>query len=105
MNIKFLNDGTEFDVGDTIRIESTIEEQEPFEESWSLTDPQTVEITITGYNDNEVVSSQSMTKESTGKYFYNWDTTGLDAGDYEVVVDSSTNGISEVEDDWIKITD
>lgn len=105
MTIKFLGEGREFDVGDTIRIESTIEEQAPFEEEFTLTDPSTVTITITGYNDNEVVSQQDMTKDSTGQYFFNWTTTGLDAGDYEVVVSASTNGTKEVEDDWVKLTD
>jgi len=105
MNIKFLNDGEEFDIGDTIRIETTVEEQEPFEETSSLVDPAQITITITGYNDNEVVSQQDMTKDSTGKYFYNWNTNGLDAGDYEVVTSASANGATDNEDDYIRITD
>ena len=67
MNIKFLNDGEEFDIGDTIRIETTVEEQLPFEETSSLVDPAQITITITGYNDNEVVSQEDMTKEEKGK--------------------------------------
>ena len=105
MNIKFLNDGEEFDIGDTIRIETTVEEQQPFEETSSLVDPAQITITITGYNDNEVVSQEDMTKEEKGKYFFNWNTSGLDAGDYEVVTSASTNGTKDNEDDWIRLTD
>ena len=105
MNIKFLNNGEEFDVGDTIRIETTVEERQPFEDTYSFTDPSSISITITGYNDNEVVSEADMTKDSTGKYFYNWTTTNLEPGDYEIVIESSTNGTKDVEDDWIRLTD
>jgi len=105
MNIKFLNDGEEFDIGDTIRIETTIEEQLPFEETSSLVDPAQITITITGYNNNEVVSQEDMTKDSKGKYFFNWNTNGLDPGDYEVETAASANGATDNEDDYIRITD
>lgn len=109
MTIKFLGENgrdTEFDVGDTIRIESTIEQQRPFEDTWSLTDPNTVTITIIeDYNNTKIVEEVDMTKDSTGQYFYNWNTTNLDPADYEVIVDGSTNGAKESEDDYIRLTD
>jgi len=109
MNIKFLqnNEGDDWDIGDTIRIEATVKESEPFEaaENADLVDPSTIEITITGYQDNEVVSNASMTQNSTGQYFYNWDTSGLDPGDYEIEITASQNGTAETDDEWIRLTD
>lgn len=97
--------GDDFEVGDTVRIESTVKSNEPFDEERTLSDPEEITVTITGYNDNEVVSAQDMTKNATGEYFFNWNTSSLDAGDYEVVVTASDAGVTETEDDWIKLTD
>jgi len=107
MNIKFLGEGEEFDVGNTIRIESTIKETQPFEDDdqAQLFDPSTVEITITDYDGTDVVSSVSMTQDSTGQYFHNWNTTGLTSGDYEIVIHAEQNGKVHNEDDWIRLTD
>lgn len=106
MNIKFLKDedGEDWDVGDTITIESEIRFSEVFSEDENLVNIDTVNITITGYNGNEVVTSQAMQNHATGQYFFEWDTTGLDAGDYEVEIDAS-NSIGEIETGWIKLKD
>jgi len=107
MNVKFLGEGTEFDVGSTVRIESTIKATDPFEDESqaTLTDPSIIEITIIEYDGTNTVDEVNMTQESTGKYYFNWDTTGLDAGDYEIVVHAEQDGTKHSEDDWIRITD
>jgi len=107
MNIKFLqnNENDDWDVGDTITIETTVEQTAAFEDNYTKFDPDTIEITIIGYNDNEVVSAASMTKDVTGRYYYNWDTSGLSAGDYEIEIEASANGATEKDDEWIRITD
>lgn len=105
MTIKFLGDGKEFDVGDTVRIESTVTTEPPFSDTESKADPASITITIFDYSDNKVVDSQSMTQNDTGQYFYKWDTSGENKGDFEVVVSSSLNGTSEEEDDYIRLTD
>jgi len=105
MNIKFLKeDGSDFETGDTITIESTIEGRAPFDETRSLTDPASVEITIEDtYNSTILVDGASMTKESTGQYFYNYNTNGEDPGDRKVTVRASQNGTVDKEIDWLRI--
>jgi len=105
MTIKFLGEGEEFDVGDTIRIESTIKAEPPFSDDKNLQSVANVDITITDYNGTDVVDDQAMTEFSEGQYFYEWDTTGLGKGDFEVVVTANENGITEIEDDFVRLTD
>ena len=93
---------TGYDVKDTIRIESTIELNPPFDDT-TKTDPETVEITITEPDDTEDVST-SMTNHETGEYYYNWDTTNLDEGDYLVEVYAErASSESELEDFYIRL--
>lgn len=105
MNIKFIKDedGENWDIGDAIRIEASLTQTDPFDDTESKVNIANFTITITGYNDNEVVSQQALTNHDTGQYFYKWDTTGLDAGDYEVKVEASENGVKETETAWIKL--
>jgi len=107
MNIKFLQntEGDDWDVGDTIRVETTAEENQAFSDTYAKFDPDSITITITGYNSNVVVNSQDMDKNAQGEYYFNWDTTGLSAGDYEVEITATANGTDEVDDEWIRITD
>lgn len=105
MTIKFLKEDSEnFEVGDSIRIESTIKSNEPFSDTRTLTDPNTVEITIIDdYNNTTVVNGVSMSKNATGEYFYNWDTSSLSAGDYKIEVKAEGSGSTEIEDDFIRL--
>jgi len=105
-NIKFLKeDGEDFEIGDTVTFEYTVKGREPFEDTRTLEDPETIEISVEGYQNNLVVEGQSMTKNAVGEYFYNWDTSNLDAGDYKVTVFVSGGGSSDEENDWIRLTD
>ena len=107
MNIKFLqnNEGDDWDVGDTIRIETVVEENQAFSDTFTKSDPESIKITITGYNSNIVVNSQTMDMDGTGEYYFNWDTSGLAPGDYEIEITASKNGTSETDDEWIRLTD
>ena len=60
----------------------------------TLVDPSTVQITITDPCDFTLVSSQNMTKSSTGVYYYNYDTISSSAtyGKYKVKVVSTSAG-------------
>lgn len=104
MNIKFLKDedGDDWDVGDSITIEATVNFSDVFSDTSNKTNLNSVQITITGYNNNVVINAQSMTNNDTGEYYYVWDTTGEDPGDYEIEVDGA-NGASEVETAWIRL--
>ena len=94
---------TGYDVKDTVRIESTIELNPPFDDT-TKTDPETVEITITNPDNTEDVTSESMTNHETGEYYYNWDTVNLDEGDYFVEVYAErASGESELEDFYIRL--
>jgi len=105
--IKFLKeDGENFEVGDTVVFEYTVEAKRPFEDSRSLSNPDTVEITVEDtYNDTTVVDAASMTKKSTGQFFYSYDTTGEDSGDRKLTVEVAGSGSEEKEIDWIRLTD
>lgn len=106
MNIKFLKeDGENFEVGDTVTIETTVETKSPFDEERTKANIDDIGITIIGYNDNVVIDAQSMTNEGTGEYFYNWNTENVEPGDYEITVEAEGSGSTEVENDWIRITD
>lgn len=101
----FKEDGEDFEVGDTVTFEYTVKGREPFEDERTLEDPDTITISIEGYQNNLVVDSQDMTKNATGEYFFNWDTNGSSSGDYKVTVNVSGSGSSDEESDWIRLTD
>jgi len=84
--VKEKANGNKIEVGDTLRFEEKVNEFNPFSDSGSLVDPDTIEITITDYDGNKEVDAQSMTKSDTGKYYFDWDTDGKDAGDYDVEI-------------------
>jgi len=104
-NIKFLGDGEEFDAGDTITFEATIKESVVFEDAENLADPSTKTITITDSNNDKVVDAAELDRNDLGEFFYSWDTTGLSAGDYEVVVNIVKDGKTKEIDEWIRLTD
>jgi len=105
MTIKFIGENGKdtFDQGDTITIEGTFKESLPFDDDQTLTDPDQIELTIKGFENNIVVDQVDMTKNDTGEYFFNWDTSEVDAGDYEVEVQIFQEGAEEVEKEWIKL--
>ena len=56
-------------------------------------DPSSVKITIKAPNGNDVVTSQNMTKDSTGVYYYDHDLSSTASyGKYSVVVTSTSGG-------------
>lgn len=93
------------EVGDTVRFESEFFTSLPFEDSESLTDADNIEITIESADGTKVVDSQDLTEHDTGQYFFEWNTSGEDVGQYKVVVnatqgdgDERTIGFIELED-------
>lgn len=105
MNIKFLGpDGEDsFEVGDTIRLESTVESEPEFSDTKTKENVTTAEITITDFDGTEKVSQASMTNHDTGEYFYMWDTTGLSSGDYKVKIDVEESGVDENDVEYIRL--
>ena len=99
MNIK-----STYDLKDTIRIESTIKIDTAFSDTDNYYSPNTVEITITSPDDSEVVSNASMTEHDTGEFYYEWDTSTLDAGDYLVeVYAEKDDGVKALDDFYIRL--
>lgn len=92
------------DVGDTIRFETTVNTTTPFDDSESLTDPDSIEITIEDISEsNTVINSQSMNQQSIGKYFYDWDTRGESPGGYKVTIEVVDTGNDAYETDCSRI--
>ena len=91
------------EVGDTIRFESELYSSLPFNENESLTDADTIEITIEKRDGTKVVDSQSMTEHAEGQYYFEWDTSGLEATDYKVTVSASTSNASETDCGFIRL--
>lgn len=93
-----------YEVGDTARIEVVFKQNQPFQDDEVIIDPDSMKITITEeYDGTEVVSDQDMTKYEDGKYYYLWDTTGEDAGDYEIKITGTDGGNTDVEDEYVRL--
>lgn len=93
------------EVGDTLRFEETVKEFQPFSENGSLTSPSTVEITIENADGTKVVDAESMIEDSTGKFYFTWDTQGLDAVNYKVTVFVQENNTEETSIFFVRLTD
>ena len=77
------------DVRDTVRVKHKIKKLDPGDDEGegSLVDPSKIEITIFAPDGTtKVVEGEDMSKIETGKYYYLWDTTDLEPGDYHVEV-------------------
>jgi len=95
----------EHDQGDSIIIEQEIQEQEPFTDTETLTDPDTVTITIKAPDESLEVDEEPMTRADTGKYYYIWNTAqDLQQGDYEIEIKAKKNNKQGITDDeYIKL--
>jgi hypothetical protein len=82
-----------YDAGTTITVEAEVRAYTPFS-TVALNDPSGgVNIVIKNPSGGTTVSSTAMTKDSTGKYYYRWQTTtSLAVGDY--VVEITADGAS-----------
>ncbi len=76
------------DVRDTVRVKHEVRKLDPEDDEGegSLVDPSKIKITIFDPENTKVVDGSDMSKIETGKYYYLWDTTDLDPGDYHVEV-------------------
>lgn len=83
--------------GNPIVFEATVNEYTPFG-SLALSDPAvSIKITVTDPNGQTIINAQSMTKSTTGKYYYIYQTTssspiGLYAGNV-AIDDDAYDGI------------
>lgn len=87
-----------YEQGDAVRIEITVKLRSG--RVWSLLNPSNgCQITLYDSNKTAVITSQSMTNEGTGLYFYNWQSISTsDRGVYIARIiadDGSTEGIRE----------
>ena len=96
-------DGDKLDAGDTLRFEEEITETSPFGEDGSLADPDTIEISVQDSDGNTFVDSESMTRQGKGKYYFNWDTSGLDEGYYEKTVKVVKANIEETDTVYLRL--
>jgi len=92
------------DLGDSIIIETTIKKNEPFEDTSTNTDPDTITISIEDSDGNSIISDTSMTKNATGEYYYNWDTSdSLSEGHYKIIIEITLNESKEIDDSFIRL--
>ena len=92
----------ERDVGDSIRLESTIDFTMPFDDSDSPADLDSSSIVITDYDGTEIVND-TLTKNASGEYYYEWDTSELSKGDYKVVIEATLGGATEVDKGIVRL--
>lgn len=93
------------EVGDTLRFEETVKDIPPFSDTGTKTNADTIEITIESRNGSKEVDSQAMDKNSTGEYYFNWDTQGLDPGDYKVTIFTKKSDVEEKSVYYVRLTE
>mgnify|MGYP006279747377 CR=1 FL=1 len=91
------------EVGDTVRFESENFSSTPFNDSESLVDADTITITVEKRDGTKVVDEASIENHDTGQYFYEWDTTGLEATDYQVTVKAERGDVQEKTCGYIRL--
>jgi len=105
VNIKFLGPDNKdsFQVGDTIIIETTTKTSPPFDDTLTKEDMDSISITIEDKDGNDEVAAVSMTNNSSGEYYYSWNTSSVTAGDYKIIISASDSGSSEEDIEWIRL--
>jgi len=93
----------EHDVGDTVIIEANIDFNLPFVDDQEPAKLEDSSVEITDYK-GEVVDEGELIRNDDGEYYYEWDTRGLEAGDYNVRIEAEQDGNFEVDKNFIRLT-
>lgn len=91
------------DVGDTIRIESTIDFSLPFQDGSQPAEPEETSIEIRDF-EGDVVEEGELERNDEGEFYYDWDTRGLSPGDYPVDIEAEQDGANEVDKGFIRLS-
>jgi len=93
------------DVRDTVRLKYSVNKLDPEDDEGegSLADPTTFKVNIFDPDGDKVVEGADMSKIETGKYYYLWDTTDLDPGDYHVEVYAELYNASKEDNFYVRL--
>lgn len=91
------------EVGDTIRFESELYNTTPFDTDETLTDADSITVTIEKKDSTKVVDSASLSEHAKGQYFYEWNTSGLEATDYQVKITANQGDADEVSCGYVRL--
>lgn len=92
-----------YDLDGAIIIESEVRVNQPFQDTPD--DPSEIDgVTIDiYYQGSKVVDGVSMTKDDTGQYYYTWDTSDEESGDYGIKITVEKDGAEGVENEVIRL--
>lgn len=91
------------EVGDTIRFESEVYNTTPFDTDETLTDADSITITIEKRDGTKVVDGASLLEHAKGQYYYEWDTQGLEKTDYKIEIKAVQGDTEEVSCGYVRL--
>ncbi len=86
-----------YKAGTVIRITNEIRDKDN-----NLFDPDSVVITITDSSETEKITEAAMTQETTGKYYYNWQSAITDiSGSYRIKVKAISGSYTAINEKYL----
>ena len=92
---------TTYELGDTAKITVNVTDSVD-----TLVDPDSIVISIFKESDSStVVDAVDMTKSTTGIYYYNWDTTSQDLGQYKIKIKALFGSLPQVNTKFLELVE